>query len=154
MTFNPALWKTGNRLYIPTNGPSLGPVPLLFFNSHTGQGPSRNTWTTHDVSQYVPPGTSAVHVTGLLIITHGSSAEVADLMVGFKGYGLPDISGNYKAQCIEAAVGGGQRSTMACWIPLVDGKFEWKWDVQSLGTYPLKSAYALNLAIDAILTEE
>lgn len=154
MTYNPALWQSGNRIYIPINGPSLGPVPLLFFNSVSNTGPAHNTWTIVNLSSTCPPNTKAIHVTGLLIITHGSSAEIADLNVYFRAPGATDPTGNYKAQCIEATIGGGQRSTMACWIPVVNDQIEWKWDVNSLGTYPTKSAYALNLSIDAVLTEE
>lgn len=121
----------------------------VFVNTYTGVGPAKGVWNKINVSAYVPVGTKAIHLSGLLIITHGSTAETADLVVKFRKVGGTDD--HYHAQCIEAATGGGQRSTMATWVPLDENlEFEMKYTVTNPNaTWPTYSAYGINLSIDA-----
>lgn len=149
MTYDSTQWIPVNKILVPNFGPASELIPI-FFNSYTPSGPSVGDWTTVDVSSYVDPNTVAIHLTGLLIITHGTTVETADLRIHFR----QDSSqpGYYIHQVIEASVGNGQRCTMACWVPLTSSKtFDWKWETQfPVGTYPDYSAYGANLQIDAI----
>jgi len=147
--FNINDWVSGNKILVNVNAPA-SQLSAVFFNSYTGAGAARNTWTQVDVSSMVDPNTVAIHVSGILIITHGSNAETADLQMFFRQNSGQNP--NYNEQCIETSIGGGQRSTMACWIPLTQNKtFEYKWNTAVYnGAWPVWSAYGANLQIDAI----
>ncbi len=151
MTFNAENWLEVDKILVPKFGPASGLLPV-FFNTPPNLGPLVNTWTTVDISSYIAQNTVAIHLTGLLLITHGTTVETADLRLHFRR----DSSqkGNYIHQVVETSVTGGQRSTMACWVPLTENKtFDWKWETQfPLSTYPSFSAYGANLQIDAIGT--
>lgn len=149
MTFNASNWLEVDKILVPKFGPASQLLPV-FFNTPPAIGPSVNTWTTVDVSSYVASNTVAIHITGLLLITHGTTTETADLRLHFRRDSSQ--TGNYIHQVVETSVTGGQRSPMACWVPLTDNKtFDWKWNTQfTPGTYPSFSAYGANLQIDAI----
>lgn len=125
--------------------------PPVFMNSSTTPpiGAAHNTWTTIDLTGIVPPGTKAVRLDGVLIITHGNSTETANLKVHFRKGGETDEY-NYNMQVIETQVGGGQRSTAGVWIALDDNLcFQYKWATDYLGAYPTYSGYAINLSLTA-----
>ena len=98
-----------------------------------------------------------IFLSGLLIITHGTTPETADMYVGFRAYGdtgteagLPASGGTwYLGQSVETSVTGGQRSAMATWVPVRDGKFEFRFSKATPGTYPIHSSYGVNLTIQA-----
>lgn len=147
--FNINEWEIANEILIPKSAPA-SQIQGIFFNSYTGAGPKMDVWETVSLSSVVHPRTKAIHLTGILIITHGSNAELADLTVYFrKDSSLPS---NQNHQCIETETGGGQRSTMACWVPLTEKlTFDWKWHVKiDNGSWPIWSAYGANLQIDCI----
>lgn len=134
----------------------------VFANTATGThrpaSCGAGVWCTIDVADYgVPSDAKAVFLSGILIITHGLTAETADLLVGFRAYGdvspiaeLPYPGGVwYIAQSVEAAVGSGQRSTMSTWVPVRDGKFQFTYSKATGGAYPTNSAYGINLTIQA-----
>jgi hypothetical protein len=144
-------WVTGSSIQVVSPSPSEG-ERVVFFNSYTKNGPKINVWETVDLSGLVPDNTTAAHLTGVLIISHGSSQETADMRLYFRCDSDYDPTGTYKHQVVEASVLNGQRSTMSTWVCLNDLKFEYKWETGSpLGEYPEKSAYGANLAIDAII---
>jgi len=147
--FDSNQWLDASRILIPKTAPS-SEIQAVFFNSYTGVGGARDTWQTVDLSSVLPSNAVAIHVTGILIITHGSNAETADLTIYFRRDSNEPSNQNH--QCIEAAIGNGQRSTMACWIPLTESfTFDWKWMTASYnGAWPSWSAYGANLQIDAI----
>lgn len=149
MSFNNADWLDFNKLLVPKFGPASQLMPI-FFNSYTGAGGASGIWNTVDVSNDVHESTVAIHLTGMLIITHGTTAETADLRIHFRQDSAQP--GSYIHQVIETSVTSGQRSTMACWIPLTsEKKFDWKWETQyPPGIYPSYSAFGGNLQIDAI----
>lgn len=150
MTFNILNWIEVDKILVPNFGPASQLLPV-FFNTPPALGPAVNTWTTADISDYVAPNTVAIHLTGLLLLTHGTTAETADLRLHFRRDSSQGDR-NYIHQVVETSTTGGQRSPMACWIPLTDAKtFDWKWNTQHPpGTYPAFSAYGANLQIDAI----
>lgn len=87
-------------------------------------------------------------LTGLLIITHGSTAETANLTVTFRRPGDNDSNcANYIGQTIEAAIGSGQRSTVTATTPLINGEFEWCYTKSTSGAWPTNSAYGINMVV-------
>jgi hypothetical protein len=148
MPFDPNNWVCGERIFVPAKSPQqeLG----IFLNSTDPSHPQAGTWHTKDISDKVPPNTKAVFLSGCLIITHGMYAETADLRIAFRRPG-ETADHYYNWQCIEAHAGGGQRSTMAVWVPVRDGKIEYKWLRTNNAPYPNYSAYGVNLSINGIL---
>ncbi len=133
----------------------------LFVNTYTGatvpDGCVAGHWCRVMVSSYgLPEDTKAIFVSGILIITHGMKSETADLQVGFRAAGDNNdpakvVPGGvwYSAQSVEAAIGNGQRSTMASWIPVRNGAFEFKWTRSTSGSWPESSSYGINLTFQA-----
>lgn len=142
------------KLHVVMGSPrqTIGPV---FANSYTGLGPIANQWKLVDLTQWGVPTTARwAFFTGFLIITHGSTAETADLQVTLRATGDTGVTCTYTSpwyigQTVEAAIGGGQRSNMAVWVPLVNGTFEWCWTRSTAGTWPANSAYGVNLSLEA-----
>lgn len=158
-------WAAGGTVHTIAESPdqfNIFTVPqqsVCYFNALTppGLGPQHNTWTTCDVSGYVPKGATAAYLMGMLIITHGYTPETADLMVFFRRDASVTSGVNETFQCVEPFVGGGQRCTASCWVPLTaQGTFQWKWMAAGYpsGTtpvyqYPAYSAYGANLRVVA-----
>ena len=141
----------GNTIGIPGSSPTQQ-NPVIFLNTATGIGSAWNVWTKVDLTNIVPAGTKAVRLDGYLIITHGITPEIADLMVHFRKTGDTSFPYSYIMQAIEVDTKGGQRSTAGTWIVLDDDlTFEYKWNVNQLGTYPNYSSYGINLSITAYL---
>ena len=127
---------------------------VVFLNSATGDGVDKypmNQWATVDLSGYVPENTKAVFLSGMLIITHGSVAETCDLHTYFRsGNSVTDTQ--YVGQTVEAHIGGGQRSNHSVWVPLDDGKFQFKWNSSTYpNTYPTHRSYGVNMRLNAWL---
>lgn len=158
MGFNPHDWLEGNIIGVTKCSPTQS-NPVIFINTHTNTmssfGKSMHSlpdqWTTVSVASHVPNNTIAIFITGLLIITHGTTQETADLQVFFRANDAT-TDYNYNWQTVEASVGNGQRSTMAVWIPLnTDREFDFKWHRSTIGQYPDNSAYGVNLSLNAYL---
>lgn len=133
------------RLYFP------GPVHIQV-GAQTAVGPQQNgAWVQFDLTPWgVPPDAKAVFLAGLLIITHGTRSETANLDIAFRAPG--DVAaqcGNKIGQSVEAHVGGGQRQTMSLWVPVVDGLVEMCMTRSTLGQWPTTSAYAATFTIQA-----
>lgn len=148
-----ASWILGTAISVVSPSISLAPQ-VVFFNSYTGVGPKVNEWQTVNLADILPNNTKAVHVTGLLLITHGNTHQIADLRIYFRCDESYDPTGSYKQQVIETDINGGQRSPMSAWICLDNNlSFQYKWEIAGeLGQYPQQSAYGGNLVIDAILS--
>ena len=125
----------------------------VFFNTYTGVGGGPDIWHTVDMSSYVSEACTAIHLSGILIITHGTTAETADLRLWLTND--TNTTKSYVGQTIEAAVGGGQRSNMACWVKLdANKKFYYKYKMTNPGTtWPTYSSYGANLSMDAYVEE-
>ena len=117
---------------------------LCFGNCTPGE------WVRVDLKPFgVSADAKAAFLAGLLIITHGTESEISDLHITFKA---PSATGNcakYIGQAIEAHIGGGQRSSMATWVPLEDGLFDWCYTVGTDGACPTNPAYGVNLSPQA-----
>jgi hypothetical protein len=135
-------------------GPMVGAGAVVFGEPSFPNEPivPANQWTTISLANVVPPGTKAVELNAILIITHGSQPSTADLQVGFKRTGAAP-TGNYQWQCVEGAAGGGQRSTASCWVPLDENLcFDlWWWFHPQPGPWPDYSAYRANVFVNAYL---
>jgi hypothetical protein len=133
----------------------------IFVNTYTGvtapEGCAPSTWCTVDVSTLTASDAKSVFLSGILIITHGSAAETADLQLGFRAFGdnegcpVPQVPTCvwYVGQSVEAQVGSGQRSNMSTWVPVRDGKFQFWYALSTGGAYPTNSTYGINLSIQA-----
>ena len=140
----------GSVIGVPSKS-NVQDAPVIFMNTVTPTGATVNTWTKIDLTGIVPTGTKAVRLDGNLLITHGTTAEIADLMVHFRKTG-ETYNYSYNMQVIEASTGDGQRSIGGLWIALDDNLcFDYKWNVPYLGTYPSYSAYGINLSLTAYL---
>lgn len=142
-------WVTGSVHVRDDN--SKTPI-ALFVNSYTGVGPVANQWHQIDVTTFDVPATAkSVFLSGLLIITHGTSIATCDLTFSSRAPGDSLLAGNYITQTIEASTGNGQRSAMAIWTPVKDGKIEIYWGRNTGGQYPTDCAYGINLSAQAYI---
>lgn len=136
----------GSIFGVVDESPALHTV--IFCSSPGGYVAGLSEWTVVDVSALVPPGTKAVFLTGMLIITHGSTAEVGDLHLYLRKHGS-QIEPVYTGQVVEACVSGGSRSMYADWVTLNDGKFEYKWTRKTQGEWPGNCSYGINMKVVA-----
>lgn len=144
----PAAWVKSTEVYTnPDN--SKAPAPV-FVNSYTNAGPLAGQWVQIDLKPLgVAADAKAAFLSGLLIITHGSTPQTCDATVALRAPGSQLTAGNYLGQVVEAHVGGGQRSGFASWVPLVDGVFEFRWDRNTFGQWPSECSYGINLSLQS-----
>jgi hypothetical protein len=134
--------RTGN-----TKKPSA-----IFVNSYTGHGPAAGQWVTVDLTEHgIPIDTKGVFLSGLLIISHGSTGGTCDLTLALRAPGDKLDYGNYIGQVIDVWAAGGQRSTFATWVPVIEGKFEYQWNRNTWGQWPKECAYGINLSLQAYM---
>jgi hypothetical protein len=147
-----AMWVEGSVLGVTATN-AKGPV-LIFVDSMSAESLAAyppNSWTTIDWSAYLPLDTKAIFLAGILIITHGNTQDLSNLMLHFRAPGDTADGGNYHGQASEVWIGGGKRQNYATWVPVIDGKFEFFWNATVLGTYPEWSAFGINLSLQAYL---
>jgi hypothetical protein len=145
--YDPNAWVQLNSLYVAKESPSQ--LNVIAINSYLSDLQPAYQWNVVDLSNYLPEGAKAVNLSGLLIITHGTSIETADMHLYFRRYGSTDTS-IYIGQVIEASTLNGQRCTASYWVPLSeDLKFEFYWTRTNLGQYPDYSAYGMKFYINA-----
>ena len=101
----------------------------------------------------------AVAVGGILVITHGTQPENADLRIGFRRFG-DHINRPYigQAGCQEPVPG--VRIPFHAVVPVADSRLEFKWacvDSSSAnprlitpGQWPTRSSYAINLSLQGV----
>lgn len=122
----------------------------IFVNSNTPYGPMAGSWIDLDVTQFQVPATAkSVFLSGILIITHGTTAAYCDMSLLFRAPGDLIDAGNYIAQVFEPWIGGGQRSTMASWAPVKNGKTQFQWNRSTQGFWPDYCSYGINLTAQA-----
>jgi hypothetical protein len=112
---------------------------------------SPNTPTTVDLTgppYNLPSDAKAAFLTGMLIITHGTTSETADIHLTAGAYGDNAFDcAFYLGQTIEASVGNGQRSNAAFWVPLTNGKFKFCYSLSTSGQWPTNSSYGINFSL-------
>lgn len=144
----PIAWVGATEIFTHPSHPA-GPVPI-FINSYTYTGPSPGGWIQIDLKPYgVTADAKAAFLGGILIITHGTSQQTCDLTVSLRAPGSTLAAGNYVGQTVESHVGGGQRSNMSAWVPLVNGIFEFQWNRNTFGQWPQECSYGINLSLQA-----
>lgn len=156
----PPSWVKATEYYVNVGPPRqyLGPVQATncwYTTSCGSKGPLPGQWQIVDLTVapwLLAADAKAAMLSGVLIITHGTTAETADLQVVFRPPGDVRVScdgANLIGQAMETAVGNGQRSNMSTWVPLVDGRLEYCWRTSTPGTWPNNSSYAVNLSVQA-----
>ena len=147
------VWQVSTKTYTsPKNPKALAPI---FLNTYTkvaipASATQKNTWYQVDLK---PMGVSATakwaFLSGLLIVTHGTSEQSCNLTVSFRGVGDTLTVENYLGQVIEPHLGGGQRSGLASYVPLKNGVFEYAYNYDGDGAWPASCAYGVNLSLQA-----
>lgn len=129
------------------NDNSKAPI-AVFVNSYTPAGPGAGQWVSIDTAPMgIPADAKAVFLSGVLIITHGTTQQTCDLQVSLRAPGDQLNAGNYIGQTIEASVGNGMRSNMSSWVPVKNGHFEFWWYRSTYGQWPSECAYGINLSL-------
>jgi hypothetical protein len=158
----PPVWERVTELYINRGPPRQysGPVEVSnCFNPSPScmdsRGPEPGIWAVIDLTippWNVPGNAKWADLRGRIIITHGSTQEMASAGIAFRAIGDARVSctqENFMGQGVETQVDGGIRTNMSTWVPLIDGKFEMCWSKSTPGTWPANSSYAFNLSIQA-----
>lgn len=128
-------------------------VPIaLFVNTYTNYGPAESTWNKINITTLgIPADAKSVFLSGILIITHGTTVQTCDITIAFRAPGDELAPGNYIGQTIEAAVGSGQRSNMSTWAPVRNSEIEFYWKRSTQGQWPSECAYGVNLSAQSYL---
>lgn len=131
-------------------------MQAVFSNNYNNTGSPFNQWVTIDTttlcdgsSNCLPTGVKGIFVSGILIITHGTTNEACDLNFAARAYGDLLNEGNSICQTIEPFLGGGQRSGCSTWIPVVNDKFQIYQKTNTPGTWPDHCSYGINLVVQA-----
>lgn len=81
-----------------------------------------------------------------MLITSGSTSEVANITIAFRRPGTTTACDRYIAQAAAPSYTGGTRVNATVTVPLVNGEFEWCYQRTTAGGYPANSTYGVNLA--------
>lgn len=145
-----AQFVPAGRFYVAADSPGQPSNQAAFVNTYTGEGLALYPpagWRRVDLSRMVPPGTTAVLLTSMLIITHGVGEETANLTLGFRKAGSTVDS--YTAQTVCTRVGDGSRTSYSVAVPLsADSACEMKWTrTAAPANWPAWSCYGLNVRV-------
>lgn len=151
----PLPWLKASEVYFTTSAARLYSNNVVYVGTHLGEDnygtQGADQWHLVDLKPYgVSSDAISAFLSGVLIITHGITPETADMRIVFRRPG--DLSCSTEAmigQVIEGAIGGGQRSTMATWVPLEDGCFAYSYSLSTPGDWPVNSGYGVNLSLQA-----
>lgn len=151
----PLPWVKASEVFFTPSPARLYPNNAVYVGTHLGSGnygtQGESQWHTVDLKPFGVAGDAiTAFLSGMLIITHGTTPETADLQIVFRKPG--DASCPTSAvlgQTIEASVYGGQRSTMATWVPLLNGCFQYSYYISTPGNWPQNSGYGINLSLQA-----
>jgi len=151
--YNANDWIDLKKIHVSRHSPSQEQV--IFLNTYTGVGvdPEKEdyldsgVWHVIDISEQIPKKAKAINIGGIMIITRGLNEETANMTINFRNF-EEEKEYIYQGQVIEN-LHSGQRSPISIWVPVTDGKFEFKWDRRYDGEYPQWASYCLNLWINA-----
>jgi len=151
----PLPWFKATEVYFTTSPARLYSDNAVWFGTHLGAGDygpqGEAQWHSVDLKPYgVASDAISAFLSGVLIITHGTASETADMKIVFRKPG--DASCPVSAtmgQVVEAHVGGGQRSTMSTFVPLSNGCFEYSYTLSTPGDWSANSGYGVNLSLQA-----
>jgi hypothetical protein len=147
-------WQAGVSVY--TRAPGTSEQFGFFLNTHTpkaipGQCRTPSKWCTIDLTTIGVPATAqAAFLSGILIITPGSRAEICDLHITFRAPGETLNAGDYQMQTALVSPTSTSRSNASVWVPLVGGKFQLYWyGTPQAGDWPRYCSYGANLKVQA-----
>jgi hypothetical protein len=151
------LWREGQVMGIIDPGVGAGGAnphtEIIYQNAVTDEGylPA-GAWHTIDagktfygVDTGIPQNAIAIWLSGVLIITCGLAAEVADLQLYCRRLGATNADGDIYLCAQTTAVGpsGGARTNFTTVVPLVDRKFELWWYRSTGGFWNANSSYGI-----------
>lgn len=161
-------WVKTTELYVPQDNPTnTSPTPnalngwrgsyCAFVSNGAGAGGDAfapDVWHTVDVKLLgIPSDAKAVFIHALLIITHSPYFdEIAGITLSYRRFGATfDNTGWYHTQTAEPAKLGGVRTNDAMWVPIEDGKFQFKWhrQAQIASAWPIGSSFGINMVVNA-----
>ena len=140
----------GGNIHV-RSGNTKDPV-IMWANTYHSPEPEPDMWHEVDVTEYgVPADATAVFLSGLLIITHGTDPAICDMHLTLRAPSDPlePTNGKYQFQVVEAHVGGGQRTNFDTYVPIEDGKFEFYWSRNTWEQWPYGCAYGFNVSLQA-----
>lgn len=124
----------------------------------------RRVWTTVDCSQWVPAGTKAVAITGIMLITQGTTSKITCVKGWFKRTDWtppPDdtIDNSWDIEVVAVGPTDGIRSTFGVLVPLSPSlTFDYMWDAYDTSTptvdtppWPTGMAAAINMRLNAYM---
>lgn len=103
-------------------------------------------WHTIDLSGEMPADTQAVFLSGILIITHGSTPEVCNMYVSFRE-GNGEYPTDPTGQVVKQAAGDGARQNYFELVPVRDGKIDLWWSRSTAGEWPEHCSYGFNFKL-------
>lgn len=148
----PMTFQKSTEIYTATNQVRLYSDNPIYFGANVPQTwgtPASGVWHRVDLKPFgVSADAKSAFLSGMLIITHGSAAETADITITASrpGDNSRDCA-KTMGQAIEASVGNGIRSNVSFWVPLINGEFDWCWKGSTGGVWPNNSAYGANLSL-------
>lgn len=160
---SPLPWLRVSEFYVtPSPSRIYGPNNAVYVQTRLPEGsnvgPQQvDTWHTVDLAAFgVPSDAVAAYLSGMLVITGGTTPEIANITIGFRRPGDTTSCGKYLGQATfqtnsvaGQSIIGGQRTNMATWVPLSNGKLEFCYSLSTAGAWPDNPSYAINLSIQA-----
>jgi len=127
---------------------SPGQHPVIIVNTASNLSPeiTPGDWHTIDLSTDLPADTQAVFLSGILIITHGSTPEVCNMYISLREGG-----GQYgtdpTGQVVKQSIGDGARQNYFELVPVNDGKIDLLWSRSTEGEWPEHCSYGFNFKL-------
>lgn len=148
----PMTFQKSTEIYTATNQVRMYTDNPIYFGANVPQTwgkPASGVWHRTDLKPFgVASDAKAAYLSGMVIITHGETSEVAEIRLTARrpGDNASDCN-KYLGQAVEAHINGGIRSGLSFWVPLVNGEFEWCWTPSTGGVWPTNSAYGANMSL-------
>lgn len=148
-------WERTTELWFNPSSTRLYAYNVIYAQTHLDHpcvGWCREDEFQHvDVTRWgVPRNAKWVFLSGQMLITHGTTQEIADLKVVFRRPGDNSVTcEHHLGQSVEAQREGGQRTPLSTWVPLRDGALEWCFTTSTPGAWPEHAAYGVNLGLQA-----
>lgn len=146
----PMEWATVTEFGVAAETGQTWSENAVWFGTH-GQDnygtQGKDIWHTVDATVFgVPADARFIFLSGILIITKANPAGNADLRLYIRKFGSTDEPGVI-GQTVIGPETGGQRSTMASWVTLNCGKFQFKYVLSTGPSGPPYITYGANLSI-------
>lgn len=150
----PLVWEVCTEIGITRQQPSIHFNNLVYAQVGVTPeyGPPPGIWTVADATQWgVPTDAKALLIAGIIGITPANPPTLSNLTVYFRELGdssainPPDFS--YIMQASSSSEG--VRTNGQCVVPLVEGKFEWAYNISTSSyggpKWPSVPSYLINI---------